>query len=255
MADSTHVAEGAGSIPTAAAPRTLAEAGLAQGLLLGLALKFMHLESLETASDLAGAMRLPYRIVVELIEEAVRRKLVQSIGAVASSQFPDIRDEVSHQGHAAAGQALDMDSYLGPAPVNLAAFREQIGKQLLANEVVTADGLRRGLAGLVFPDYYIRKLLPAINDGRTLLMFGPPGNGKTNSEAGSRVRSSRRSTSLRDRSCRPDHQGFRSGSAPAGGRDARSRALDQSGPRRRGPRHPLGRLPHAVRDVRLRTHP
>jgi hypothetical protein len=148
MTESSQAAQGAGSAPpimAPAAPRTLAETGLAQGLLLGLVLKFMHLESLETASDIAGAMRLPYRMIVELIDEAVRRKLVQSIGAVASSQLPDIRYELSHQGNAAAGQALDKDSYLGPAPVNLAAFRDQIGKQRLANEMVTADALRRGL--------------------------------------------------------------------------------------------------------------
>ena len=29
------------------------------------------------------------------------------------------------------------------------------------------------------PEHYLRKLLPAINAGRTVLLFGPPGNGKT----------------------------------------------------------------------------
>jgi hypothetical protein len=39
--------------------------------------------------------------------------------------------------------------------------------------------LRDGFAGLVVPDHYIRKLLPAVNAGRSVLLFGPPGNGKT----------------------------------------------------------------------------
>ena len=39
--------------------------------------------------------------------------------------------------------------------------------------------LRRGFAGLVVPEQMIRRLLPAINAGRSVLLYGPPGNGKT----------------------------------------------------------------------------
>src|SRR6185437_14642864 len=39
--------------------------------------------------------------------------------------------------------------------------------------------LRRGFEGLVVPDQMIRRLLPAINAGRSVLLYGPPGNGKT----------------------------------------------------------------------------
>jgi energy-coupling factor transporter ATP-binding protein EcfA2 len=45
--------------------------------------------------------------------------------------------------------------------------------------MIDADALRIGFEGLVVPDHYLRKLLPAINSGRTVLLFGPPGNGKT----------------------------------------------------------------------------
>src|SRR5262249_18522128 len=39
--------------------------------------------------------------------------------------------------------------------------------------------LRDGFAGLVVPEHMIRRLLPAINAGRSVLLYGPPGNGKT----------------------------------------------------------------------------
>src|SRR5205823_6727262 len=48
-----------------------------------------------------------------------------------------------------------------------------------SNEQLGADALRQGFAGLVVPEHYIRKLLPAVNAGRSVLLFGPPGNGKT----------------------------------------------------------------------------
>jgi len=51
--------------------------------------------------------------------------------------------------------------------------------QRISNEQLDADALRQGFAGLVVPEHYIRKLLPAVNAGRSVLLFGPPGNGKT----------------------------------------------------------------------------
>jgi energy-coupling factor transporter ATP-binding protein EcfA2 len=39
--------------------------------------------------------------------------------------------------------------------------------------------LRRGFEGLVVPEQMFRRLLPAINAGRSVLLYGPPGNGKT----------------------------------------------------------------------------
>ena len=68
---------------------------------------------------------------------------------------------------------------MGPAPVSLASYRDQIDKQRITNEMLDETALRRGFAGLVVPEQMIRRLLPAINAGRSVLLYGPPGNGKT----------------------------------------------------------------------------
>ena len=43
----------------------------------------------------------------------------------------------------------------------------------------TADDLRRAFAGLLLSDGMLDRLGPAINSGRGLFLFGPPGNGKS----------------------------------------------------------------------------
>jgi hypothetical protein len=164
---------------TPASPRSLAETGIGQGPLLNLMLKFMHLEACETAADLATAMRLPRQITDELMQEAVNRKLVQSLGARALSLVPQIRYGLSDEGRTAVAGALSQTLYLGPAPVPLTAFQAQVRRQSIRGGTLAPDVFRAGLAGMEGQERYIRKLLPAVNGGRTILLYGPPGNGKT----------------------------------------------------------------------------
>ena len=55
----------------------------------------------------------------------------------------------------------------------------QVGKQAIANEVLPEAAVAKGFAGLTIPPNYLRKLLPAVRAGQTILLYGPPGNGKT----------------------------------------------------------------------------
>jgi predicted ATPase with chaperone activity len=164
---------------TPAMPRDLLSTGVSPGLVMNLMLRLMHLEVRETVSELALSMCLPYKIVRGLMDEAGQRKLVQALGSIGAGTMADIRYTLSEAGIAAAKDAAVQCLYLGPAPVSLAAYQDQVRKQSITNEPLTAERLRRGLADLVAPEHYIRKLLPAINAGRSILLFGPAGNGKT----------------------------------------------------------------------------
>jgi predicted ATPase with chaperone activity len=160
-------------------PSAMSETGIPQRNLLNLMLKFMHLEACETVPELAARMKLPHRVVQQLLDDAAQQRLLQALGSVGGGIALSIRYSLSDQGRSAAKDALEQNLYLGPAPVCLSAFQDQIQRQRIANEMLDADALRKGFEGLVVPEHYHRKLLPAINAGRTVLLFGPPGNGKT----------------------------------------------------------------------------
>jgi energy-coupling factor transporter ATP-binding protein EcfA2 len=164
---------------TPALPRTVQETGISPANLLNLLLKVMYVETTEVVPHLAQRLALNDRIVQELIDEAVRRRFVQTLGTVQMGFMPAIRYVLGEQGKAAANEALTQNLYVGAAPVALAAFQAQIDKQRITNEPHDVAALRRSLGGLVVSDRYVRKLLPAINAGRSILLFGPPGNGKT----------------------------------------------------------------------------
>jgi len=74
---------------------------------------------------------------------------------------------------------MEQSQYLGPAPVSLASFQAQVVKQRITNEIVDPDMLRAAFRGLVLSDQIINRLVPAVSAGRTVLLYGPPGNGKT----------------------------------------------------------------------------
>jgi len=164
---------------TPATPRTVAETGISHGNLFNLMLKFMRLESCEIMPEFAERMKLPLSVIQELMDDAVRRGLVQTLGSVQVGAATYVRYSLSAQGHAAAAEAVQQNLYLGPAPVSLRALQRQVLNQRLKNDRLDADTLRGGFEGLVVPEHYIDRLLPAVNAGRTILLFGPPGNGKT----------------------------------------------------------------------------
>ena len=105
-------------------PMAISETGIPQRSLLNLLLKFMHLESCEMVSELAGHMKLPHRVIQQLLDDAIQQRLLQALGSVRGGITPSIRYALSDQGKAAAKDALDQNLYLGPAPVCLSAYQE-----------------------------------------------------------------------------------------------------------------------------------
>ena len=157
---------------------SVAETGISERNLLYLMLKFMQVEACETTRDLAGRMKLSRQVLQHLVATAVQQRLIGATGA-SSDLALSTRYTLTEAGRNAARDALEQSLYMGPAPVSLAAYRDQIEKQRITNEMFDEAMLRRRFAGLVVPEQMIRRLLPAINAGRSVLLYGPPGNGKT----------------------------------------------------------------------------
>src|SRR5216683_2389135 len=161
-----------------AIPTSIEETGVSDRNLLNLMLKFMHVEASETVLDLADRLKLPRALIGKLIEEAVRQRFIGATGATSDLAL-STHYALTDGGRNAVREALEQNVYIGPAPVSLASYREQIEKQRITNEMMKEAQLRDGFSGLVVPEQMIRRLLPAINAGRSVLLYGPPGNGKT----------------------------------------------------------------------------
>lgn len=158
-------------------PATLADTGLPETFLLDLLLKIVFIGPTETAPQISSAMHLSPKLVTDLLEVAVRGQLVAALGSQAGALA--MRYELTEAGKARAREALSRSAYAGPAPVPLEAYAHWLGRQKVNNETIDVPSLRRAFEGLEVADALVDQLGPAITTGRALLMYGPPGNGKT----------------------------------------------------------------------------
>jgi hypothetical protein len=106
------------------APMNVAETGIDAGFLLELAMKGMYAENLETASQIAAALKLPTTAVNQLLQDAKERKLVEAMASAPGvSLKPEIRLALTRTGREWVADALKRGQYFGPAPVSLKDIR------------------------------------------------------------------------------------------------------------------------------------
>jgi hypothetical protein len=157
-------------------PRTLTEAGLTEGDVERLALKLLHVRGTSTSRQTTDHLRLPRPLVVEALER-LRAELLVAIKG--SAGLEDYCYQLTEAGMDRAARLTKQSSYAGVAPVRLEDYVESVRVQSLANSRLTLQQLRATFGELRLSAALLAQLGQAINDGRGLFLYGPPGNGKT----------------------------------------------------------------------------
>jgi energy-coupling factor transporter ATP-binding protein EcfA2 len=162
------------------APKDIEETGIPAGDLMSLLLRTMNSGDTFIPSRLSDSLKLPSRIIQQLLEDGVNRKLIEVLGGMGESGgLTELRYGLTGAGKSRALEAMEHSAYVGPAPVSLEAFHQQVSLQKITNERVSRDDIDQAFNDLVISDQFIGSIGPAINSGRCILLYGPPGNGKT----------------------------------------------------------------------------
>ncbi len=74
---------------------------------------------------------------------------------------------------------MERTQYAGPAPVPLNRYIDSIRLQNRKKLIVHQADLRAIMTNLVVSDEMLSRIGPAVNSGRSIFLYGPPGNGKT----------------------------------------------------------------------------
>jgi len=150
-------------------------------------LKTMFRMSLTKVSDISRTICLPIPQTIELIDNARGAKLIEAIATYGTDSGSEANFQPTEAGKARALDALAQSEYYGAMPVPLAMYEEQIRKQSIRNIQITRRQLKIAMGDLILPPTLMDDLGPAVSSGRSILMYGPPGNGKSSISNGIRA--------------------------------------------------------------------
>jgi hypothetical protein len=160
-------------------PDTIEDTGIDETELLGLFMKLVYTGRLEKVGQIAEGIKLPQHIVMDLARMAIERQLIYTLGAQSNDSLLEIRYALTDEGKRWTIDVLKRSGYVGPAPITLAEFVERVNLQKPTNERVTFDRMMESIKGLTMDPAIVAQAGPALNSGRAILLYGPPGNGKT----------------------------------------------------------------------------
>lgn len=168
------------------APRQIQEMQLPVVMMRDILIKTMFRKNVDMVTELARAICLPIQVTQELVDMARDQRLVEATGTLNANSGNEMGYQLTDAGKARALDALSQSEYFGAMPVPLDVYREQVKRQSIRNLLVTRQQLTDAMGHLVLPDELIGNLGPAVSAGRSILMYGPPGNGKSSISNGIR---------------------------------------------------------------------
>ena len=160
-------------------PQSIEQTGLSLGFLADLALKTLYLRGQMSGTEIASSLGLPLTNVVERVLDFLKSERLVEIRGGAGVSAASYQYVVVDRGSEKAQEALSRSQYVGRAPVPLSMYIASVKAQTIANVHVTQDELERAFSHLVIPKDTLAQVGPAFNSGKSIFLFGPPGNGKT----------------------------------------------------------------------------
>ncbi len=159
-------------------PRTLAGVGLSKPFLTDLTLKIMHYSGTPSAAQLMRRLGLGQSMVQQILAALQEERLCEVISQ--SDLFTgNYRYRLSERGIARASEALERTRYAGPVPVTAEQYAEVMRAQQARKETVSAARIKSILNESVLAPEVADAVARALYSGKTTILYGPSGNGKT----------------------------------------------------------------------------
>ncbi|MCA9014369.1 MAG: ATPase, partial [Planctomycetaceae bacterium] len=160
------------------APQTLEETGLSLVQLCNLVLKQLYLQGSALGIEISRSAHLPFSIIDVSLAFLKDDKCIEvtSGNMIGRSSY---RFNLTELGRIRAREAFEQCRYVGPAPVPLEAYVRQCQLQTVVGIECTPERLEESFSEFIIREGLLDELGPAVCSGRSIFIYGPPGNGKT----------------------------------------------------------------------------
>ena len=159
-------------------PRTVSEVGLSKAFLTDLTLKIMHYSGTPSAGQLMRRLGLGGNLVQQIIDVLQEERLCEVLSQ-SDLYTGNYRYRLSERGTSRAMEALERTRYAGAVPVTAEQYAEVIREQQTRRQTTSRDQITAILQDMVLAPETSDAIARALHSGKTTLMYGPSGNGKT----------------------------------------------------------------------------
>jgi predicted ATPase with chaperone activity len=159
-------------------PETLEDTGLSTSAVVDLVLKTLYSRGALRGEAVSEILALSFQLLDDLLLMLQQRQLVEVRGSQGHGREGYIF-ALTQAGITRAREAMEINRYVGPAPVPLATFVHWVDRQSGKGRRIDRRTLLAALADLVLKPDVIDLLGPAVNSGSPIFLHGAPGNGKT----------------------------------------------------------------------------
>jgi predicted ATPase with chaperone activity len=171
-------AAGGDLVPPPPSPKSLDETGLNAVTVAELVLKFLSVRGTGVGFELAQDVGLPFPVLEPILIHLKEQKFIEVAGGDLLGPI-SYRFQLTDTGRNRSREAMLACQYIGPAPVTLEQYTRQTRLQSVRGIDCRRDKLQDVLSHLVLPADLLDILGPAVVSGRSVLIYGPPGSGKT----------------------------------------------------------------------------
>lgn len=158
---------------------SIQDTGLNQLAIADLVLKVLYFGGVMAGHAISDVVKLPYTGVLDSVMEFLKREKFVEVRGQSGFGESAFQYLISEKGADKAREAMERSQYAGPAPVPLRMYIESAKEQNRKKLIVHQEDLRKVMTNLVISDEMLSRVGPAVNSGRSIFLYGPPGNGKT----------------------------------------------------------------------------
>lgn len=159
-------------------PQTAEETGLDFSMIMDLVIKSIYFAGRPSARQIAAQLALSFPVIDEVLAFLKREQMAEVVGSSGMGEQL-YQYSLANRGLEKAEEALGRNHYIGPAPVPFEVYLDVLQRQSIRSMRLTPEVVTNAISHLVIRDSVAEALGPAVNSGKSLLLYGGSGNGKS----------------------------------------------------------------------------
>lgn len=158
------------------APDNIAGARLEEGVLSDLVVRLAYTVARFSTDWVCKQLHLSLPLAQEVLDAVCSEGFVEETMRVseARSHF-----RITERGREHGSRLREVCCYIGPAPVSLETYTAMLRWQFANATPVRPENVTAAFSGMVLPSKAVQLAGLAVSSGRSLFVYGPPGNGKS----------------------------------------------------------------------------